>query len=126
MLRRANPVLVPILTILSAVFPACTRRPPDDAAIQSAVKAKLHEAFGPIEHRQAAQMERGADQEVVSYIDVASTNGQVVLSGEVRSNRAKAKAEQIAKSVPHVVAVLNQLGVAPGYSDDAVGPADPK
>lgn len=93
----------------------------DDPAIVQDVKARLTAEFGNIERREARQMERGATQQVVNFIDVTSSGGNVALTGEVRSNRAKAKAEQVAKSVPHVRGVANQLAVAPGYSDDAVG-----
>jgi osmotically-inducible protein OsmY len=47
----------------------------------------------------------------------------VTLTGEVHGNKAKAKAEEIAKSVSHVTGVVNHLGVARGYSDDSVGTA---
>ena len=117
MLRRS--ALGSSLAILSFFLAACASHPTDDSAIQNAVKAKLRRSFYWTVHQEATQAERGADQEVVNYIDVASSNGQVTLSGEVRSNRAKLKAEQIAKSVPGVLGVVNQLGVAPGYSDDA-------
>lgn len=117
MSRRS--ALASIVIISCVLLPACARRPPDDTAIQGAVKAKLKQSFRGVERHEAAQMEQGQDLEVVNYIDVASSNGQVTLSGEVRSNRAKARAEQIAKSVPGVSSVLNQLAVAPGYSDDA-------
>ena len=113
-----------ILTLAGLILSGCQNQsvgPVDDTAITKDVKAKLAAEFGAIERREARQMERGADQQVVNYIDVSSSNGMVTLSGEVRGNRAKKKAEQIAKSVPHVAGVNNQLGVAPGYSDDAVG-----
>jgi osmotically-inducible protein OsmY len=113
-----------ILTLAGLILSGCQNQsvgPVDDTAITKDVKARLAAEFGAIERREARQMERGADQQVVNYIDVSSSNGMVTLSGEVRGNRAKTKAEQIAKSVPHVSGVVNQLGVAPGYSDDAVG-----
>jgi len=95
--------------------------PIDDAAIAKRVKAKLAPDFAPIEDRQVRQLERGADQETVSYISVSSANGVVTLAGEVRGKRAKAKAGEIARSVEGVVRVNNNLSIAPGYSDDAVG-----
>jgi osmotically-inducible protein OsmY len=85
------------------------------------VKAKLAPDFAPIEDRQVRQLERGADQQTVSYISVSSVNGVVTLAGEVRSKRAKAKAAEIARTVEGVVRVNNTLSIAPGYSDDAVG-----
>jgi len=90
-----------ILVVAGAVWAGCGNRaagpPVDDATITNEVKAKLHAQFGPIEHREARQMERGADQEVPAYIDVSSSNGMVTLTGEVHGNKAKAKAEEIAK-----------------------------
>jgi osmotically-inducible protein OsmY len=125
MVFRARAVLSMILIAAGAVWTGCGSRASapqvDDAVIASEVKARLHAHFGPIEHREARQMERGADQDIPAYIDVSSSNGVVTLTGEVHGNRAKAKAEEIAKSVPHVVSVINKLGVAPGYSDDALG-----
>jgi osmotically-inducible protein OsmY len=127
MVLRARAVLSVILGVASAVWTGCGIRaagpPVDDATITNEVKAKLHAQFGPIEHREARQMERGADQEVPAYIDVSSSNGMVTLTGEVHGNKAKAKAEEIAKSVSHVTGVVNQLGIAPGYSDDSMGTA---
>ena len=113
-----------ILVAAGTVWTACNNQaaaPIDDATITSEVKTKLHAQFGPMEHREARQMERGASQDIPAYIDVASSNGVVTLTGEVHGNKAKAKAEEIAKSVPHVASVVNQLGVAPGYSDDSMG-----
>ena len=127
MVLRARAVLSVILVVAGAVWAGCGNRtagpPVDDATITNEVKAKLHAQFGPIEHREARQMERGSDQEVPAYIDVSSSNGMVTLTGEVHGNKAKAKAEEIAKSVSHVTGVVNQLGVAPGYSDDSMGTA---
>jgi BON domain len=109
-----------------ALFSGCQssripEKPLDDAAITKGVKAKLAAVFGPIEARQVRQFDRGADQQTVSYISVSSVNGVVTLTGEVGSKSAKAKAGEIAGSVEQVVSVNNNLSVAPGYSDDAVG-----
>jgi osmotically-inducible protein OsmY len=93
----------------------------DDAAIAKAVKAKLAKEFGRIEDWQVGQAERGADQQTVTYISVTSAGGVVTLTGEVRGKRAKAKAGEIARSVEQVSSVNNNLSIAPGYSDDAVG-----
>jgi osmotically-inducible protein OsmY len=112
-----------LLTLSSGLWSGCQRQPAqvDDAAIVKTVRAKLHAQFGPIEHREERQMERGADQQIIAYIDVSCSNGTVTLTGEAPGNRAKKKAEEIAKSISGVTNVINQLGVAPGYSDDAVG-----
>jgi osmotically-inducible protein OsmY len=93
----------------------------DDAAIKTAVKTKLASQFRLIEARQERQEERGAAKETISDIVVDSINGVVTLTGEVRSDRAKAEAGKIARSVKQVVSVNNNLAVAPQYSDDAVG-----
>ena len=123
-MKRVGSVMIPIL--VSVFFSACSTshvsdKPIDDASITRAVKAKLLPVFGPMEARQELQLNRGADQQTISSISVSSVNGVVTLTGEVRGNRAKAKAGEIAKSVEHVVSVNNNLSVAPGYSDDAVG-----
>jgi hypothetical protein len=111
-----------ILLLTAALCNGCRTTPPvDDAAIKTAVRAKLAEQFRLIEARQEHQEVRGADKETISDIIVDSVNGVVTLTGEVRSNRAKAQAGKIARSVKQVVSVNNNLAVAPGYSDDAVG-----
>ena len=106
----------------AALLSGChSSRTIDDAAIVAGVKAKLSAVFGPIEARQVRQFERGADQQTVSNISVSSVNGLVTLTGEVGSKRNKERAGEIARSVDQVVGVNNNLAVAPGYSDDAVG-----
>jgi hyperosmotically inducible protein len=47
----------------------------------------------------------------VTNISVNSTNGVVTLSGQVDSERAKAKAVSVANAVPKVVRVVNNLQV---------------
>jgi osmotically-inducible protein OsmY len=98
-----------------------TGKPRDDAAITAAVKAKLSAVFGPIEAKEVSQLDRGANGQTVSYISVSSVNGVVTLTGEVNGKRAKARASEIARHVPQVVSVNNNLSLAPGYSDDALG-----
>jgi osmotically-inducible protein OsmY len=98
-----------------------TGKPRDDAAITAAVKAKLSAVFGPIEAKEVSQLDRGANGQTVSYISVSSVNGVVTLTGEVNGKRAKARAGEIARHVPQVVSVNNNLSLAPGYSDDALG-----
>lgn len=95
-------------------------KPVDDAAITTNVKAKLTAAFGRIEDHEISQLDRGANAQTITYIGVSSVSGVVTLTGEVRGKRAKAKAEQLARSVPQVVRVNNNIALAPGYSDDAV------
>ena len=125
-IRPIGAILLSIAISASSLFIGCQssrmqQTPLDDAAITKRVKAKLAPVFGPIEDRQVRQLDRGADQQTVSYISVSSVNGVVTLSGEVRGKRAKAKAGEIARSVQQVVGVNNNLAIAPGYSDDAVG-----
>lgn len=123
-MRAMRPIITIVIVISTfAIFSGCSRtgKPGDDAAITAAVKAKLSAVFGPIEAKQVRQLDRGANQQTVSYISVTSVNGVVTLTGEVGGKRAKAKAGEIARSVPQVVGVNNNLSIAPGYSDDAVG-----
>jgi osmotically-inducible protein OsmY len=112
-----------ILILVASLVSGCASHPAvvDDAAITTTIKAKLAAEFGPIERRQERQFERGADQQMISFIEVQSSQGTVVLTGEVRSPKAKSRAAEIAKSVPQVVSVDNRLAVSPQYGDDAVG-----
>jgi hypothetical protein len=121
-MRPAGAVFSFIAICAAALFSGCaSSKPIDDAAITRSVRAKLAATFGPIEDRQVSQIDRGADKQTVTYISVSSVNGVVTLTGEVRGKRAKAKAGDIARSVEQVVRVDNNLALAPGYSDDAVG-----
>ncbi len=116
-------VVSTILILAAALCNGCgtSNQPVDDEAIKTAVKAKLAAQFELIEARQERQEKRGADKETISDIVVNSVNGVVTLTGEVRSDRAKAEAGKIARGVKQVVGVNNNLAVAPQYSDDAVG-----
>jgi osmotically-inducible protein OsmY len=116
-------VVSTILILAGALCNGCrtSNQPVDDEAIKAAVKAKLAAQFELIEARQERQEKRGADKETISDVVVNSVNGVVTLTGEVRSERAKAAAGKIARGVQHVVSVNNNLAVAPQYSDDAVG-----
>ena len=100
---------------MCAALAGCqSHQPIDDAAITKTVKTKLAAAFGSIDRRQVRQLDRGANQETITYIDVRSSNGIVTLTGEVNGKRAKAKAGDIAHSAAHVVRVNNNLAFAPG------------
>jgi len=117
-------IILAFLAIFAVALCGGCRNSPksvDDAALTKAVKARLDAVFGPPEARQVRQLDRGADQETISYISVNSVDGVVTLTGEVRSKRAKTKADELARSVDHVVSVQNNLSIAPGYGDDAVG-----
>lgn len=123
-MSRMQRLVVSITMILAgALFNGCrtSEQPVDDAAIKAAVKSKLAAQFRLIEARQEHQEVRGADKQTISDIAVDSVNGVVTLTGEVTSDRAKAEAGKIARSVKQVVSVHNNLAVAPQYSDDAVG-----
>ena len=78
----------------------------DDLAITTQVKSKLAKDVGVSS---------------VTNISVNSTNGVVTLSGQVDSSDAKVKAEDLARSVPKVVRVVDNLQVAP--SSPAAPPA---
>ncbi|HUB79004.1 MAG TPA: BON domain-containing protein [Bryobacteraceae bacterium] len=69
----------------------------DDAEIAAQVKSKLASDVG---------------LSTVTNISVNSTNGVVTLSGQVDNAGKKAKAEAIAKGVPKVVRVINNIQVA--------------
>jgi hypothetical protein len=125
-MRTAGAISWSIAICAVALFGGCQssripEKPIDDAAITKGVKAKLAAVFGPIEDRQVSQLDRGADQQTITFISVSSVNGVVTLTGEVGSKRAKDKAGEIARSVAQVVRVNNNISLAPGYSDDAVG-----
>ncbi len=125
-IRTVGAILLTVAICAVALCSGCQSSPVqekavDDAAITKSVKAKLALVFGSIEHKQVRQLDRGADQQTVTYISVSSVHGVVTLSGEVGGKRAKAKAGEIARKVEQVVSVNNNLSIAPGYSDDAVG-----
>ncbi len=68
----------------------------DDEAIELRSAARLREAFGDRAH-----------------VSVTSYNRQVLLTGEVPSEAARAQAEQIVARVDNVRAVVNELAVMP-------------
>lgn len=116
-------ILAAVALCAVALLTACqnSRAPVDDTAITKSVKGKLAAEFGRLEDSQVTQLDRGADKQTITYISVNSVNGVVTLTGEVRGNKAKTKAGELARSVEQVVSVVNNLSLAPGYSDDAVG-----
>jgi hyperosmotically inducible protein len=73
----------------------------DDFQITTQIKAKLASDVGPSS---------------LANVSVNSTNAVVTLSGQVDSANAKAKAETVAKSVPKVVRVVNNLQVTVPHS----------
>jgi len=92
-------LLLPVLFV--ALMGCRTNESPegqvDDLQITAQLKSKLAAGVGVSS---------------VTNISVNSTNGVVTLSGQVDSARAKAKAEEIARSVPHVVRVVDNLQIA--------------
>jgi hyperosmotically inducible protein len=92
---------LPILLLL--ILPACrTNESPEaqvnDLEITTQVKSKLASDLG---------------LSTVPNISVNSTNGVVTLSGQVDTADIKSKAEAIARAVPHVVRVVDNLQITP-------------
>lgn len=73
----------------------------DDLQITAQVKAKLASDVGPTS---------------VTNVSVNSTNAVVTLSGQVDTAATRTKAESVAKSVPKVARVVNNLQVAVPHS----------
>jgi len=69
----------------------------NDLEITAQVKSKLASEIGPT---------------TVTNVSVNSTNGVVTLAGQVNSGDLKSRASTIAKSVPKVTQVVNNLQVA--------------
>ena len=92
---------LPIL-LLSILLGCRTNESPeaqvDDLKISAQLKTKFISDIGP---------------DTIPNISINSTNCIVTLSGQVDSAATKAKAESIAKSVPNVVRVVNNLQVTP-------------
>ena len=82
----------------------------DDAQIVAEVKSKLAAEVG---------------LSTVTNISVNSTNGVVTLAGQVDSQATKAKAETVAKNVPKVVRVIDNLQVATSEATPGLQRLDP-
>jgi hyperosmotically inducible periplasmic protein len=94
--------LVTLFTLFTFALIGCeSSQPVDDTGITTKVKSKL-----------AADSNTSAIK-----IGVETTNGVVVLTGDVPTQMEKSKAEEIAKSTEGVKSVNNQIMVKP----DAVG-----
>ena len=90
------------LVLLCAFLVACrTNETPEaqmnDFQIATQVKSKLAAEIGP---------------STVTNISVNSTNGVVTLAGQVDTSDTKSKAETIARNVPKVVRVIDDLQVS--------------
>lgn len=97
-------ILVGLVSLSMAVFALACSKKPDDAAITTAVKAKI----------------AAASPALANAVTVTSMEGVVTLTGAVDSDSIKAKVEQEAKSVEGVKSVLNNLIVKPPivFSED--------
>jgi hypothetical protein len=117
-------LLVFFCTILLGLSGCRTNQTPEaqvtDFQISANVKTKLASEVGLA---------------TVPNISVNATNGVVTLSGIVKSGDQKSRAETIAKSVPHVVRVINNLQIAqtptssrvrPVFSTDEAGRFSPR
>jgi hyperosmotically inducible protein len=89
-------VLVLVAFVAGCKTTTSPGRQVDDAAIKTAVKAKL-----------AADVKLST----LTNIDVNSTNGVVTLSGQVRDESDRMQAVAVARSVDGVVRVNNELQV---------------
>ena len=89
-------VLVLVAFVAGCKTTSSPGRQVDDAAIKTAVKAKL-----------AADVRLST----LTNIEVNSTNGIVTLAGQVRDESDRAQAAAVARSVDGVVRVNNELQV---------------
>jgi len=102
MANRYSRILQTVAVLVLVAFVAGCKtttspgRQVDDAAIKTAVKAKL-----------AADVKLST----LTNIDVNSTNGIVTLSGQVRDESDRVAAVAVARSVDGVVRVNNELQV---------------
>lgn len=91
-----------LISVIAALLMGCrTNETPraqvDDLKITADLKGKLASDVG---------------LSSVTDISVNSTNGVVTLAGEVKSEDVKDKAESIAKAIPNVVRVVDNIQVA--------------
>ncbi len=99
---RSMPGLAALALAVTVAAASCVKsttsagRQVDDAAIKTAVKAKL-----------AADVKLST----LTNIEVNSTNGVVTLAGQVRDESDRIAAENVARSVDGVVRVNNNLQV---------------
>ena len=100
-----------LLLAAAIVIIACsTSQPPntqvDDGRITAEVKSKLASDVRPSS---------------LANISVNTTNGVVTLAGQVESAEIKRNAEKVARSVPGVVSINNNLQVEPAGSSKQEG-----
>lgn len=83
--------------------------PPNDA---SATKSALSDTDSAIEDNFKAELKKNRALNAQS-IDIKSKNGAVVLTGSVKTMAQKKQAGKLAKKVPNVQQVVNELKVEP-------------
>lgn len=92
--------LLLLMSLVAVLFGCRTNESPEgqvnDLEITTQLKSKLASGVG---------------LSSVTNISVNSTNGVVTLAGQVDSEEAKAKAETLARAVPKVVRVVNNLQI---------------
>jgi osmotically-inducible protein OsmY len=92
--------LVPVALLCAFLVGCRTNESPeaqvDDLQIVAQLKSKLASEVAP---------------STVTNISVDSTNGVVTLAGQVDTPELKAKAETVAKAVPKVVRVINNVQI---------------
>ena len=94
-------LLLPLMTLVLFLSGCRTNESPEhmvnDIGIVAQVKSKLASDVGA---------------STVTNVSVDSTNGVVTLAGQVDTAAAKSKAEAVAKTVPKVNRVINNIQVA--------------
>src|SRR5580698_3339421 len=94
--------LLLLLSLAVLLFGCRTNESPEgqvnDLEISTQLKSKLASSVG---------------LSSVTNISVNSTNGVVTLSGQVDTDEARTKAEEVARAVPKVVRVVNNIQVVP-------------
>jgi osmotically-inducible protein OsmY len=90
-------LVVAILALSANVFAAKNPARSPDAELAGRVRGALHASFGT----------------AAKEISVTAQDGVVFLYGDVATDFARVRAEQIAAAVPGVRAVGNELAVAP-------------
>jgi hyperosmotically inducible protein len=93
-MRNRSMILIAIMALICS---GCTRQAVDDATVSAKVKTRL-----------AGDAETSAIK-----IGVTTVKGVVTLSGEVPTEREKAKAEQVARETEGVTQVVNNITIDP-------------
>ncbi|MGA8727458.1 MAG: BON domain-containing protein [Terracidiphilus sp.] len=92
----------------------------DSAGLQSMITQATTESRldNDIENRFKASLQtsKNLDKQTIQY---SATNGTLYLKGAVRSAREKKEAEELARKVPNVQHVVNEIQVMPGKPSPA-------